>query len=438
MKVFLRSKILKSKISQGRLFWLKSSIMVLFCAVFLWGGCAGKEILSEIPRLVSLANQERSEEAASDDVEAAGEGSGEQAQAAQGQGSWSFLGETPRYAYNHLNEREQLWYREIEQILGEMGENCQLSEACLASATDAEFEPLVEKIFQCVLDDHPELFYVDGYAYVKTVGADGQLKGVEFSGRYSLSPEEAQGRRQEIEDAVELLMNGISPEASDYEKVKYVYETIILETDYDLRAPDHQNIYSVFVNHVSVCQGYAKSVQYLLNRMGVECALVQGTVDSGEKHAWNLVKADGSYYYVDATWGDPTYQEADGGAEAGRFMPDISYDYLCITTAQLLRTHTLGNPVPLPECVDTRDNYYVREGALFNSYDREQMRALFDRRIAEGCGDVTIKCADLACYQEIYQALLTDKEIFDYMGNGTISYANNEKQLSMTFVVTNE
>ena len=239
-------------------------------------------------------------------------------------------------------------------------------------------------------------------------------------------------REQEIRAAADGILAGIEAGADDYKKIKYVYEALISNTDYDIGVSDHQNIYSVFVHHLSVCQGYAKATQYLLNRLGVECTLVQGTVQAGEGHAWNLVRADGEYYYVDTTWGDVSYRIEDGAAgaqgvadpggegaeaqgvadpggegtepqegaaseagdvdpqegekgtdteeqeqasEAGRKymtwedMPEINYDYLNVTTQEILRTHTIGGVVPMPLCTAVEANYYRKEGALFSCYD---------------------------------------------------------------------
>lgn len=352
---------------------------------------------------------------------------------------WFLMEEAGSYAYDCLSEAEQIWYRDMEQILGSFGEGSMLSNLGLEAGLD---ETNVDRIFQCVQNDHPELFYVEGYSYTKYMLGD-EITSIDFFGTYTMDVEKAIERRNEIETAAERVLEGIEEEASDYDKVKYVYETLIRSTDYDMNEPDNQNIYSVFANHRSVCQGYAKATQYLLNRLGVECTLVLGKVDTGEGHAWNLVKIDGDYYYVDTTWGDASYQTEDisaDGASGGLDMPEITYDYLNVTTEDLLRTHTVGGVVPMPLCTASAANYYVREGALFTSYDREQMAELFHRTAEEGKEAVTFRCADAVCYEETVAQMIYGQEIFDYLPEGeiTVAYVENEKQMSLTFWVTNE
>lgn len=348
----------------------------------------------------------------------------------------SFLWEdADDFAYSSLNEAEKIWYRDMESILGGFQEEKRLSGEGLEQGLTAD---RIDTVFQCVLNDHPEMFYVSGYSY--TIFSEGdEVVSIAFSGTYNVDFETAIEKEEQIRAAAEPILDGVPAEASEYEKVKYVYETIIRNTDYELMSSDNQNIYSVFVNHSSVCQGYAKAAQYLLNRLGVECTLVLGTVDTGEGHAWNLVKVDGSYYYMDSTWGDASYKQGEGAA-AQLAMPEINYDYLNVTTAELLRTHTIGGNVPMPECVAMDANYYVLEGALFESYNREQMAELFARAQEQGKNDVTVKCASQQCYEEVMKALIEDQEIFRYLDdNGdSVAYAQNDKQLSMTFWVTNE
>ncbi len=343
--------------------------------------------------------------------------------------------EASKFTYNRLSKNEQLWYLDIEQLIGNMEEKGRLSDVGIQGGLD---ETAIDKIFQCVLNDHPEFFYIDGYAYTKYTSGD-ELLYIEFAGNYNLDKETVLTRKSEIEDAASKILEGISQDASDYEKVKYVYETIILNTDYVLNSPDNQNIYSVFVRKSSVCQGYAKATQYLLNRLGVECTIVQGSVDNGEGHAWNLVQVEGNYYYVDTTWGDAYYQVEEEYIREQNY-PEINYEYLCITTKELLKTHIIQAMVPMPECVAVEYNYYVNEGAYFTSYDREQMGMLFAKALEQNKKDVTIKCSSEDCFQDIMKAMIQEYEIFDYLeiANNQISYSHNDKRLSMTFWVTNE
>lgn len=395
--------------------------------LILLAGCSSQELLSEIPQTIVLP------EAQSD---SSGE-NGTMPSENDNTESFSLLEEGgSRFAYENLDTQEQIWYQEIEQALGTMTDTVKLSTNPLEQGMD---EQDIDRIFQCVMIDHPEIFYTTGYTYTKYSRGD-RTVGIDFAGTYDLTKEEAAERAEAIRSVAAKWLSGMEEDASEYDKVKEVYEAVIFSTNYDLDAADNQNIASVFLGGASVCQGYAKATQYLLNHLGVMCTLVQGTVDTGEAHAWNLVRVDGEYYYVDTTWGDASYRMEDGSEQEN--LSEINYDYLCVTTADLLRTHRIESVVPMPECTATEANYYVREGAYFTFYDREQMREVFDRAAAGGITNVTLKCADEACYQEISQALIGEQEIFSYMHmegqDNTITYAQNGKQLSLTFWVTND
>ena len=329
--------------------------------------------------------------------------------------------EATEFAYDTLTLMQQEWYRQIADSLGTMAEETRLN---LSVLTEGVREEDIDLIFQCVMMDHPELFFVEGYTYTKYTKGE-SIAAIAFKGTWNMSREEAEQRKILIDSAVAPILAEAARCENDYERVKYVYETIIQNTEYDMQAPDNQNIYSVFVSGRSVCQGYAKATQYLLNRLGMEATLVQGVVDTGEKHAWDLVKVSGSYYYVDTTWGDASYQMEGEAPDWG--MPEINYDYLCINTEQLLRTHTLDMPVPLPYCVDVRDNYYVREGIYFTEVNSEQLREAFANAYDNVRDTVSIKCADSLVFSDMERYLIDEEHIFDYLrGNSKVNYIKME------------
>lgn len=337
--------------------------------------------------------------------------------------------QTGRYHFDRLNEEEQTVYVEILQILTCRGEEVKVS--CL----DTE---LLEKVFQCVLNDHPEIFYVEGYTFTSyTLGEE--LKKITFTGSYQMSREEEAECGEKIEAYMAGFLSGLPADADEYGRVKYAYEYIIDNTEYNAQARDNQNICSVFLYGQSVCQGYAKALQYLLRELGIFSTLVIGSVESGEGHAWNLVRVDGEYYFVDATWGDASYQlieseEAEEGREQ-EHLPSINYDYLCVTSEQMSRTHTAAHVVELPVCTAMEANYYVREGAYFTSVDEGRLKALFEAKYAEGSTCVTLKCSNEQVYRQMEEILIGKQEIFGYLDSpdGVIAYADNEKQLSLSF-----
>ena len=328
------------------------------------------------------------------------------------------------YAYGMLPEEEQTLYLEIRDALMNFEEDVKLS---------SYDKDEISHAFQCVLNDHPEIFYVDGYTYTEYTLGD-ILKKITFTGTYRFNREEVQQKQEQIDNYVNLCLSGMPDDADEYTKVKYIYEYLIHHTEYDAGAKDNQNICSVFIEGKSVCQGYAKATQYLLNRAGIFSTLVLGRVVGGEGHAWNLVRIDGKYYYVDTTWGDASYQ-AVGGGYPGEKIPTINYDYLCVSTEQMNLTHELDNVVDMPDCNSMEDNYYVREGLYFTTWDQEQIERIFQEEYEKGSAYVTLKCDSYDVYSRMYGALITNQEIFRYLDcpDGVVSYSDDERQYSLSF-----
>jgi len=326
-----------------------------------------------------------------------------------------------QYGYEQLNAQDKTVYKQIYLALSEMTNGAKI---------DCTDENTVKRVFDCVCMDHPELFWIYGYTYTKYVLGD-SIVGFGFWGNY-ICDEKTRIQKQEAIDSYvsECLAN--APSGDDYEKIKYVYEYIIRNTDYDLAADDNQNICSVFIGRKSVCQGYAKALQYILNLMGIRCSLVTGTTDAGEPHAWNFVYSDGSYYYIDVTWGDASYQNENG--DIGR-VPDINYDYLCVPSSDIEKTHFANSPVSLPYCSAMADNYYVRENAFFTYLNEEQLHSLFDKKINDGSAFVTIKCSDSSVYNSIKQYLINEQNIFNFYQpeSGKVSYWEQEDSLLISF-----
>lgn len=333
--------------------------------------------------------------------------------------------QTDCYAFGKLSEDEQEVYLEILEALIHFKENVKLS------SCDKE---LISRVFQCVLNDHPEIFYVDGYSYTEyTLGSI--LKKITFTGSYRFSPEEVKEKQMQIDNYVNQCLAGMPEDADEYEKVKYVYEYLIHHTDYDAAAKDSQNICSVFLERKSVCQGYAKATQYLLNRAGVFATLVLGEVVGGEGHAWNLVRIDGAYYYVDTTWGDASYQAVGGSDYPIEKIPTINYDYLCVTTEQMEQTHTQDNVVEMPECTSMDANFYVREGVYFTEFDEKKIEKIFMDSYERGDTYVTLKCEGPDIYRKMQETLIGEQGVFRYLDclDKAVSYVENEKQYSLSF-----
>ncbi len=324
-----------------------------------------------------------------------------------------------RYFYEHSDEHIQKAYAEILIILNAHAEDILVS---------VKNEDEIATAFKCVFQDHPEIFWISGYSYCRysTLGKEYYT----FTGKYIYSEAECRSFKSKISSYITGFKQGIKSGMSDYEKEKYAYEYIAKHTEYDTSAEDNQNILSVFLNGKSVCQGYAKAFQYLLQEADISCAMVVGITYTGDGHAWNMVYLDGNYYHVDVTWGDSALSQSG--------TPDkdeVNYAYLNVTSQEMAETRKEDNVLALPYCVATEDNYYVREKQLFSRTDPVKLTEMFTKASIRGENSVSLKCTDREVFESVYTDLVDNHGIDPYMPDGISSYGiqRDEAMLVLTF-----
>ncbi len=329
------------------------------------------------------------------------------------------------YAYSTLNDEQKTVYDEVYRSIVSYSTNNPVSTTDPAT---------LDKAFGCVMADHPEIFYVNGYRYTKFTTHNNVIKLLVFNASYVYSMQERDAIIPDIDAVATGILMNVYEGASDYDKIKYIYDTLVLQTEYVADSPDNQNVISVLLNKKSVCQGYAKTMQLLLNRLGIPCCLVTGIVGDSQRHAWNVVRSDGDWYYVDVTWGDASYR-LDEESEGEVIVPDVNYDYLLVPYDEIAKTHRAEPVTNMPDCVSMKDNYYVREGLYFTDYNPDQLRAVFDNAYATGAGYVMLKCSDAGAYNRMCTALVDEQKIFDYVNEGDIAYSNNDEMYKLLFAL---
>ncbi len=321
---------------------------------------------------------------------------------------------------NCLNEDEKAVYDQIYQ-------------AVLAHAERTG--PLVREvtkercfeIMNAVIYDNAEIFWCAHGMGSVAYNSAGIATDVIF--KYIMTASETKRRKKKIESAIKPFLKGIKPSMSDYEAALRTYENIVSIIDYDSIGlkeqeldpnsndkPDNlRSIYGVFAEKKAVCAGYAKAFQYITNRLGIECAYVRGCCTGGEWHAWNIIKLEGDYYYVDATWDDHTNTD-----ERKNGRSEVSYDYFCITTAELLKSRSIQKAEQYPQCTETKCNYFLRNKLYFEVYDAARLQKIILSGLKAGKKHFSFKAKDAAVMKLIYTRLIEERGILDILNSGQL------------------
>ncbi|MET3557010.1 hypothetical protein ABID29_000119 [Streptococcus rupicaprae] len=303
-----------------------------------------------------------------------------------------------RFYYQQLNTEEKADYIRIVESF----ENFAPTVETRIRDTDT-----LSKIYLAVAYDFPDFYWL--------------TETSELDLSYHRYPAGVKDTYQELQALADQVIAGM-PDGSDYDKVKYLYEFIIHQTDYHTEALENdelayqsQSMRSVLVDRLSVCAGYSRAFQFLCQKAGIESIYVVGDIAAYEEdHAWNLVQIDGQYYPVDVTWGDPVFESR----VADQPMETINYAYLCTPKTIFEATHkpwgsfwqAAGQEITYPDIADTGYNYFALQGNYFEDYSQEVLGA----RIAQQLGQTSQDTVEVQFANgEFFKAAVADLEAQD-------------------------
>jgi hypothetical protein len=202
--------------------------------------------------------------------------------------------------YSYLDEYTQkLYIKLLDSIknykrnykINIKNDNCTTLENCAAMGARA---------MEAIIMDHPELLQVSSYMWMYNPNED--MENVTLRIRYAINfsflSKLGELRILRIIDDIKNETKNMT----EIEKIKYVYEWIGKTSEYNRIfsfSDSNQSAFTVFINHKSVCAGFAKASQLIFQNIGIESYYVTG-ISTGP-HAFNIVKVKDKYYLYDST-----------------------------------------------------------------------------------------------------------------------------------------
>ncbi len=212
------------------------------------------------------------------------------------------------YIYNNLNSTEQTFWDALDYVcaLYLTGEDDAVSTSGMVlpdytiSYSSLSLERATD-IFLMFNYSNPQYYFINGgYAYIESRGILVPTFYTEFQ-----SGSKRSQATQAMKNTITSWESTIASAGSTEQKAKAAHDLIAKKVQYDdnyLTNPEnpfHQSAYSVFCDDHSVCAGYTKAFEMLMNGAGIDTIALLST-----DHAWNMIKINDSWYHTDCTWDD--------------------------------------------------------------------------------------------------------------------------------------
>lgn len=257
------------------------------------------------------------------------------------------------YYFNQLSKIEQRAYYAMREGL----------KALAPSFTVPRLDgQRLSDIYFMVRMDCPEIFYSVKFSYQYYKESD----HAELIPEYLFQKSKIIEHQKAMDARVKKLARQ-AEKMNEKEKELFIHDFICQNVRYDkLKKAYSHEIIGPLGQGVGVCEGIAKAVKILCDALGIWCiiALSENNPEKGirYRHAWNILRIDGKYYHLDATF-DNSLSKDDV----------IRYDYFNLSDSQIFKDH---EPVvwKVPACLDGDHTYYREKKLSWTKYEEVRKR----------------------------------------------------------------
>ncbi len=262
----------------------------------------------------------------------------------------------PHY-YSKLTSTEKAAYASIVTTINASGDVAPVPDIDTAS---------LQAVTRAVSYDNPQFLWLS-----KKWTVTHYATGANIEIPYLMPLEERQEMVNELEKKAEQILRGINVAMSDYDKELYFHDYIIKNCRYDnstVSDEEFNNSYTAYgalVEGTAVCEGYARAMQFLLSKVGIDSYLITGTAlnsyGATVNHMWNVVKIGSEWYHLDTTWDDPT-SVYDFDA--------VWHSYFNLSDEEIKRDHSYEGET---DCISTSANYHKKNSLYYNSFNASDL-----------------------------------------------------------------
>ena len=315
------------------------------------------------------------------------------------------------YYYNSLTDEQKDSYITLYYSALDFDDSCkvQIAEEDLSTVIDA------------IMYDNSEIFWLSGNCtyYV----GEGYIEVVQ---EYRYTEDEAKQISDKLEDKINDVISKMPDYKTDFEKELYLHDYVCDNTIYDettLETTGH-TAHSSLLDGRTVCEGYARAVQLLLDEVGIENYLITGEAsdsNGADLHMWNIVKINGYYYHLDPTWND------------GAFTDEQGYFYFNVPDTYIMRTHSNFN-IKNTGCSYNNANYFTMMNAyikIFTGFSNLTDEAA--SVLAKGGNTVEFVFESKSDYMRALTELKNNSIFFDFVEKSVIKSGRNLSKTSVMY-----